>query len=125
MFASLHAVGMCVAGMFKSRSRLEAENLFLRHQLDIVRAPKSRPAAPTTPPETAAAGPRAAPPPTAVRTGSLRQYPAASKVSPQDAADVEFVDLLGSAFSAMVACVPFSSISRQPERPGDHLDHDI
>src|SRR5450631_2020287 len=41
MFAILHALGMFVAGMFKSRSRLEAENLFLRHQLNIAlrRAP--------------------------------------------------------------------------------------
>ncbi|MGB8578122.1 MAG: integrase core domain-containing protein [Pseudolabrys sp.] len=35
MFAILHAVGMFVADMFKSRWRLEAENLFLRHQLNI------------------------------------------------------------------------------------------
>jgi len=33
MFAILHALGMFVADLFKSRSRLEAENLFLRHQL--------------------------------------------------------------------------------------------
>jgi transposase InsO family protein len=41
MFAILHALGMFVADMFKSRSRLEAENLFLRHQLAIAlrRAP--------------------------------------------------------------------------------------
>jgi len=41
MFAILRALGMFVAGMFKSRSRLEAENLFLRHQLNIAlrRAP--------------------------------------------------------------------------------------
>ena len=35
MFAILHALGMFVADLFKSRSRLEAENLFLRHQLSI------------------------------------------------------------------------------------------
>jgi hypothetical protein len=35
MFAILHALAMLVANQFKSRSRLEAENLFLRHQLTI------------------------------------------------------------------------------------------
>jgi transposase InsO family protein len=41
MFAILHALGMFVADLFKSRSRLGAENLFLRHQLNIAlrRAP--------------------------------------------------------------------------------------
>ena len=41
MLAILHAIGMFVADLFKSRSRLEAENLFLRHQLAIAlrRAP--------------------------------------------------------------------------------------
>ena len=41
MFKILHALGMFVADMFKSRWRLEAENLFLRHQLSIAlrRAP--------------------------------------------------------------------------------------
>src|SRR5262245_3550054 len=41
MFAILHALGMFEADQFKSRSRLEAENLFLRHQLNIAlrRAP--------------------------------------------------------------------------------------
>jgi hypothetical protein len=41
MFAIVHALGMCVADLFKSRCRLEAENLFLRHQLGIAlrRAP--------------------------------------------------------------------------------------
>ena len=41
MFAILHALGMLVADLFKSRGRLEAENLFLRHQLAIAlrRAP--------------------------------------------------------------------------------------
>jgi len=35
MFAILHALGMFVADLFKSRRRLEAANLFLRHQLTI------------------------------------------------------------------------------------------
>src|SRR3989454_3736973 len=41
MFAILHSLGMFVADLFKSRCRLEAENLFLRHQLSIAlrRAP--------------------------------------------------------------------------------------
>ena len=41
MFAILHALGMFVADLFKSQSRLEAENLLLRHQLSIAmrRAP--------------------------------------------------------------------------------------
>ena len=41
MFAILHALGMFVVDLFKSRGRLEAENLFLRHQLNIAlrRAP--------------------------------------------------------------------------------------
>jgi hypothetical protein len=41
MFVILHALGMFVAAMFKSGRRLEAENLFLRHQLNIAlrRAP--------------------------------------------------------------------------------------
>jgi hypothetical protein len=41
MFVVLHALGMFVADLFKSRSRLEVENLFLRHQLNIAlrRAP--------------------------------------------------------------------------------------
>ena len=41
MFAILHALGMFVADLLKSRSRLEAENLLLRHQLSIAlrRAP--------------------------------------------------------------------------------------
>jgi hypothetical protein len=41
MFAILHALGMLIVDLFKSRSRLEAENLFLRHQLNIAlrRAP--------------------------------------------------------------------------------------
>jgi hypothetical protein len=41
MFAILHALGMFVADLFKSRCRLEAENLFLRHQVNIalLRAP--------------------------------------------------------------------------------------
>ena len=41
MFAILPSLGMFVADLFKSRTRLEAENLFLRHQLNIAlrRAP--------------------------------------------------------------------------------------
>ena len=35
MLAILHALVMFVADLFKSRTRLEAENLFLRHQLTI------------------------------------------------------------------------------------------
>jgi hypothetical protein len=35
MFTILCAFGMFVVDLFKSRSRLEAENLFLRHQLNI------------------------------------------------------------------------------------------
>src|SRR5262249_16981759 len=35
MLAILYALGMFVAGLIKSRSRLEAENLFLRHQLNL------------------------------------------------------------------------------------------
>ena len=42
MLAILHMLGMLVADIFKSRRRLEAENLFLRHQLNIAlrRAPQ-------------------------------------------------------------------------------------
>jgi transposase InsO family protein len=41
MFAILHALGIFFADLLKSRGRLEAENLFLRHQLTIAlrRAP--------------------------------------------------------------------------------------
>jgi hypothetical protein len=35
MFVILHALGMFVVDLFKSRSRLEADNLLLRHQLSI------------------------------------------------------------------------------------------
>jgi hypothetical protein len=35
MFAILRALGIFVADMFKSRYRLQAENLFLRYQLNI------------------------------------------------------------------------------------------
>src|SRR5262245_11569718 len=35
MLAVLHSLGMFVIDLFKSRHRLEAENLFLRHQLSI------------------------------------------------------------------------------------------
>jgi transposase InsO family protein len=41
MLAVLHSLGMFIVDLFKSRRRLEAENLFLRHQLGIAmrRAP--------------------------------------------------------------------------------------
>jgi len=41
MFAVLHAVAIVVANLFRSRSRLEAENVLLRHQLNVAlrRAP--------------------------------------------------------------------------------------
>src|SRR6187549_2661624 len=44
MLSIVRALGMFVVDLFKSRSRLEAENLFLRHQLNIVlrRAPSRR-----------------------------------------------------------------------------------
>jgi hypothetical protein len=35
MLAMLHLLGTHVANLFKSRRRLEVENLFLRHQLNI------------------------------------------------------------------------------------------
>jgi hypothetical protein len=35
MLAIVHLLGTLVANLFKSRRRLEAENLFLRHQLNI------------------------------------------------------------------------------------------
>jgi hypothetical protein len=35
MLAILYALGMLVADLFKSRSRLEAENVFLRYQLNL------------------------------------------------------------------------------------------
>src|SRR3974390_463270 len=35
MLAILYALGMFIIDLFKSRSRLEAENLFLRHQLNL------------------------------------------------------------------------------------------
>src|SRR6266705_290413 len=35
MIAILHSLGMLLADMFKSRWQLEAENLFLRQQLNI------------------------------------------------------------------------------------------
>src|SRR5262249_280510 len=35
MLAILHLLRSLLADLFKSRSRLEAENLFLRHQLNI------------------------------------------------------------------------------------------
>jgi hypothetical protein len=41
MLAILHSLAMFIRDLFKSRHRLEAENLFLRHQLSIAlrRAP--------------------------------------------------------------------------------------
>ncbi len=42
MLAILYALGMFVADLFKSRSRLEAENLFLRHQLIRQKRPRIR-----------------------------------------------------------------------------------
>jgi hypothetical protein len=36
MLAIVHLLGMHVADLFKSRRRLEVENLFLRHQLNIL-----------------------------------------------------------------------------------------
>ena len=44
MIAMLHLLGTVVANLFKSRRRLELENLFLRHQLNIAlrRAPHLR-----------------------------------------------------------------------------------
>ena len=35
MFAILHTLGMFVVDLFKSQWQLEAENVFLRHQLNI------------------------------------------------------------------------------------------
>ena len=35
MLAILSTLGMFIVDLFKSRRRLEAENLFLRHQLNI------------------------------------------------------------------------------------------
>src|SRR5881398_527377 len=42
MFAIIHLLAAFVADLFKSRHRLEVENLFLRHQLNIAlrRSPK-------------------------------------------------------------------------------------
>ena len=41
MLAILHLLGAFIANLFKSRRRLEVENLYLRHQLNIAlrRAP--------------------------------------------------------------------------------------
>src|SRR6516165_365329 len=41
MLAILYALGMFVADLFKSHCRLEAENLFLRHQLTLALRQKS------------------------------------------------------------------------------------
>jgi len=35
MLAILHLLGTFISNLFKSRRRLEVENLFLRHQLNI------------------------------------------------------------------------------------------
>jgi hypothetical protein len=35
MFAILHTVAIVIANLFKSHRRLEAENILLRHQLNI------------------------------------------------------------------------------------------
>jgi transposase InsO family protein len=45
MFAILHALGLFLADLFKSPGRVEAENLFLRHQLSVAmrRAPPRLP----------------------------------------------------------------------------------
>ena len=40
MLAILYALGMFIVDLFKSRSRLEAENLFIRHQLNLALRPK-------------------------------------------------------------------------------------
>jgi hypothetical protein len=37
MLAILHLLGTFVVNLFRSRRRLEVENLFLRHQLNIAR----------------------------------------------------------------------------------------
>ncbi len=44
MLAILHTLGMFFVDLFKSRRRIEAENLFLRHQLSVAlrRAPPRR-----------------------------------------------------------------------------------
>jgi hypothetical protein len=45
MFAIIYLLGTFIADLFKSRRRLEVENLFLRHQLNIIlrRPPPSAP----------------------------------------------------------------------------------
>jgi hypothetical protein len=47
MLAVLYSLGLFVVDLFKSRHRLEAENLFLRHQLRVA----IRRAPPRVPPE--------------------------------------------------------------------------
>jgi hypothetical protein len=43
MFAIIYLLGRFIADLFKSRRRLEVENLFLRHQLNIIlRRPPQR-----------------------------------------------------------------------------------
>jgi|GraSoi_2013_80cm_1033760.scaffolds.fasta_scaffold78868_1 hypothetical protein len=41
MLAVLHSLGMLIIDVFKSRRRLEVENLFLRHQLEACAASSS------------------------------------------------------------------------------------
>jgi hypothetical protein len=41
MFAILYTLGMFICDLLKSRCRLDAENLFLRHQLNIALSPHS------------------------------------------------------------------------------------
>jgi len=43
MLAVLYSLGMLFIDLFKSRRRLEAANLFLRHQLSIVLRPNAVP----------------------------------------------------------------------------------
>jgi hypothetical protein len=44
MLAILHSLGMFIADLFRARGRLEAENLLLRHQLNLaLRQASSRP----------------------------------------------------------------------------------
>lgn len=42
MLAILRVLGIVVANLFKSRSRLEAENVLLRHQLNVALRQTSR-----------------------------------------------------------------------------------
>ncbi len=40
MIDCLNLTGHCLASCFKSKARLEAENIFLRHQLSVLRGPR-------------------------------------------------------------------------------------